>query len=96
MSLVATVAALLGLDLLEEFPDLAKALAPPGWHSEAACRGMGPGQFFPAHGQNGTKARAICEKCPVAASCFAQAIETEAAGIWAGTTERERKRQLAA
>ncbi|MCG5212582.1 WhiB family transcriptional regulator [Streptosporangium sp. KLBMP 9127] len=36
--------------------------------------------------------RAICGECPVRGPCLRFALETgQAAGIWAGTTEQERR-----
>ena len=93
---MANLSALLGLDLLEEFPELAMALNRPPWHAEAACRGMDSAIFFPERGVTAAKARAVCATCSVAVQCHASAVANDEAGVWAGTSERERRRASAA
>lgn len=61
----------------------------PAWHADAACRGMGTSAWFPARHEDVRPAKAICAACPVAGPCGAAAGE---AGIWAGTSARERRR----
>lgn len=73
------------------------------WRHYALCRGMDPELWFPI-GTEGpallqiARARAVCADCPVASSCLAWALEHSVEGIWAGTTEDERRltRQLVA
>lgn len=36
------------------------------------------------------RAKAVCAVCPVRPECYAEAIATDADGIWGGTTELER------
>jgi WhiB family redox-sensing transcriptional regulator len=93
---MANLSALLGLELLEDFPELAMALNRPEWHARAACRGMDTELFFLERGQPAAPARAICSTCPVAAQCHAAAIEMDDVGIWAGTSPAERRRASAA
>ncbi len=93
---MATLAAEIALPLLEDFPELAEALNPPEWHDHAACRGVNPATFFPERGQTARTAKEICSRCPVAADCYADALEHDDGGIRAGTSERERRRRLAA
>ena len=74
------------------------------WRDEAACIGTDPETFFPVapHGSHGKAARqhraainaalAICEGCPVADHCLAEAVEGGLQhGIWGGTTAEQRK-----
>jgi len=36
-------------------------------------------------------AKAVCRRCPVQVECLAWAVENRPIGIWAGTTERQRR-----
>jgi WhiB family redox-sensing transcriptional regulator len=73
-------------------------LHPPAWHSRAACRGMGADVFFPEKGAVGLRkmasAREVCASCPVRPECLSFALDTDGItpGVWAGTSERERRR----
>lgn len=64
------------------------------WRSRAACAGSGS-NFFPVGDSDGdvvATAREICRTCPVTDDCLEYALETDQrAGIWAGTTEEERR-----
>lgn len=55
------------------------------WKQEAACRGLGPGLFFPNRGASQKAAKEICASCPVKVPCedYAQTTESEY-GIWGG------------
>lgn len=71
-----------------------------------ACRGMDVNLFMPKVGQTAKEARAICigtpptrtepgtPACPVKKECleYALSIPGPLVGIWAGTSERERRR----
>ena len=61
------------------------------WHDEAACRRVDPELFFPGKGRHASEAKATCARCPVRLECLNQAIETDARGIWGGTSEEERR-----
>jgi WhiB family transcriptional regulator, redox-sensing transcriptional regulator len=66
------------------------------WIEQAACRDADPELFFPIGSVPAPKqleaARRICGACPVHAPCLRFAVETgQAGGIWAGTTEQERR-----
>lgn len=66
----------------------------PSWHRQAACRGKGPGQWFPGRGESTEPARAICAECPVKADCLAAALEVGTmhdSGVWAGTSVVQRR-----
>ena len=68
--------------------------------SQPACRGVDPELFFPlGHGKAFFKqiaeAKAVCRRCPVREACdaFVQAHpELTSHGIWAETTEEERRK----
>lgn len=69
------------------------------WTDQAACVGRGDVDWFPlpgtAAGQraNLEAARAICDTCTVKGQCLAEAMaDPHTAGIWAGTTEGQRRR----
>lgn len=70
-------------------------LAEEAWWLQAACRAMSPKEadsvFFPSSGGKPTKAKQICEECPVVSMCLKRAIESNLSGFLAGTTESERK-----
>lgn len=58
----------------------------------AACRGLAPDVFFPAHGDvaGSRRAKAICATCPVRDECLDVALRNcERHGIWGGMTEHE-------
>lgn len=80
-----------GIDLapLPEGIDLA-------WKAMAACRRpeFPNWLFFPGRGDARTvaAARAACARCPVHVECLDFALVTKAEGIWAGTTEKQRRR----
>lgn len=61
------------------------------WHDDAACCAADPELFFPRRGTMSTKAKEVCAACPVRRECLEQAIETDAWGIWGGTSEEERR-----
>ncbi|GGS25832.1 WhiB family transcriptional regulator [Actinokineospora fastidiosa] len=67
------------------------------WRHRAACRDEDPELFFPV-GTSGPalsqveQAKAVCARCPVAASCLAWALESgQDAGVWGGMSEDERR-----
>lgn len=61
------------------------------WRSDAACRDADPDLFFPERGDSTAPARAICLGCPVFDACFEEGLYQKF-GVWAGTSERERRR----
>jgi WhiB family redox-sensing transcriptional regulator len=63
----------------------------------AACVDMPLDVFFPGPGRLGAadtrKAVAICRQCPVRQACLDYALEhPDMAGVWGGTSHRERNR----
>lgn len=70
------------------------ASAHRAWMADAACRGCDPALFLPEKGDSNSvrQARDVCRRCPVTAPCLDYAIANHELGVWAGTTERERRR----
>ncbi|WP_204358651.1 WhiB family transcriptional regulator [Streptosporangium sp. 'caverna'] len=65
-----------------------------GWATRGACRESDPELFFPLtpSDEHETRAKAVCEGCPVLKECRAYAIrEGEPEGIWGGLTVKERR-----
>lgn len=63
------------------------------WRERAACKGLGPGLFFSGRGEPSYQARAVCARCPVQPECFEHAqSQPERFGLWAGLSERERRK----
>lgn len=69
---------------------------PHGWVADAACRGLSAAAkelFFPAAGESGHEAKAICASCVVRPDCLDWAIRMdERDGIWGGLTAPERRK----
>lgn len=61
------------------------------WFDDAACRNVDPDIFFPERGDDVSAARVLCLGCPVFDPCFEFGLRQKH-GIWAGTSERERRR----
>lgn len=65
----------------------------PEWMERGVCGQTDPESFFPEKGGSTREAKAICERCPVAAECLDYAIDNdERFGIWGGLSERERRK----
>jgi WhiB family redox-sensing transcriptional regulator len=68
---------------------------PVDWKTQAACRGYPDDLFFPAGDTDGEQiatALAVCNNCKVIDECLNYALESnQRAGIWGGTTEKERR-----
>jgi hypothetical protein len=69
-------------------------LARPAWQERAACRGMGTERFFPGSDGSLAPARAVCAGCPVKVECLDYAVDCgeTLAGVWAGTSIRDRRK----
>ncbi len=77
---------------VERFPTLADFLpGRPAWMAQGACRNRPDVNWFPEKGQSAAAAKAVCAGCPQKAPCVAYAIETDAEGVWGGTSTRERR-----
>lgn len=76
-----------GLEVVGEWPE---------WHRDAACAEYPEhgDWWFPERGASTDAARAICQRCLVQSECLGFALDEPLtlAGIWGGTSERERKR----
>jgi WhiB family redox-sensing transcriptional regulator len=72
------------------------------WQLAARCRGEDPALFFPPDRERGhdrgireTRAKALCERCPVTAKCLEHSMKfPEYFGIWGGLSEDQRTRML--
>jgi len=63
------------------------------WKSDAACRGIDTGIFFPDSEADAGIALEVCATCPVRQACLDFALRTrQDDGIWGGHTEAERRR----
>lgn len=62
------------------------------WMADGACRGK-TALFFPnGGGEVSTEVRAVCASCPVRRPCGDYADATDPEGVWAGLSQRERRR----
>ena len=73
-------------------PDLDFDLSRYDWHDAAACRGLDSEIFFPEKGQPTLRAKAACAVCPVREQCLEHALETDAWGVWAGSSLTDRRK----
>ena len=66
----------------------------PAWQERAACRGLGVERFLPELGDPLDDAREVCGRCPMRRECLDFAFEgsTHLYGVWARTSERDRRR----
>ncbi len=78
----------------ETFPTIGEIMCRPQWHRWAACRGQGPDQFISGSvGASYAQAKEQCASCEVRAECLDAALADESlAGVWGGTTTKERVR----
>ncbi|HEX2051410.1 MAG TPA: WhiB family transcriptional regulator [Actinomycetota bacterium] len=68
------------------------------WQDVAACREYDNVLFFGEEGESElekqareTRAKAVCQRCPVSEPCLEFAMETnQKYGIWGGLTDKER------
>ncbi|MFT4044867.1 MAG: WhiB family transcriptional regulator [Gordonia sp. (in: high G+C Gram-positive bacteria)] len=68
------------------------------WQMQGLCRGVDSSMFFHPDGERGRaraqrerRAKEMCHKCPVIASCREHALAVaEPYGIWGGLSESER------
>lgn len=65
-------------------------LSAPAWHAEAACAGTDTEAFYDLADVDG--ALAICEGCAAREPCLQWALDHDEAGVWGGTTDRDRDR----
>ena len=62
------------------------------WMGDAQCAQTDPELFFPEKGGKPASAKRICETCPVKTDCLEYALEHQESGVWAGTTENDRRK----
>lgn len=64
------------------------------WRDDAACFEVGDYPFFPSNEESVEPAKKLCRACPVRVQClnFALSLEDNPAGVWGGTSVRERRR----
>lgn len=70
------------------------AQARPAWHAQAACADVVGVDFFPPAGAAWEPAARLCSACDVQPACLAWAAGqgTALAGVWGGSSARERRR----
>jgi WhiB family redox-sensing transcriptional regulator len=81
------------IDLLEGVEIVARTpLANQFTDGTQPCR-INPESFFPhkGSGQDIITARRLCASCPFTTPCLVWAVRRAEQGVWAGTTEQERK-----
>jgi hypothetical protein len=65
------------------------------WRSQARCASLNPAEadrlFFIGPGKRSTKAKEFCAPCPVKQDCSNFAVLYNEEGIWAGSTDEERR-----
>lgn len=79
--------------------DVRRFMSRPEWMDEAACRGRDANLFHPTGREDAIEralatARTICRRCDVQAECLAFALNGRESGIWAGTSDAQRRRIL--
>lgn len=63
------------------------------WMTQAACRDLTPGLFFPFDDREVSQAKAVCDSCPVIDRCLDYALEERIDhGVWGGLSESQRRR----
>lgn len=75
------------------FAALDELLERPPWQLDALCAepAYRDVNFFPERGEDSNAAKTVCARCLVADECARFAIEHGEAGIWGGTSRRQRK-----
>jgi len=79
--------------------DVRRFMERPEWFADAQCRGLDPNLFLPVENLQKpagarilAEAREVCRRCDVQAECLAFALNGREVGIWAGTTDSQRRR----
>ncbi len=77
-----------------EMPEGTNLLGRPEWMVRGACKSRDGITWFPNVGESAAPATGICRhECPVKNECLAYALANpDLAGIWGGTSARERRR----
>lgn len=66
------------------------------WMNAARCREVDPELFNPERGQSNRDALRVCASCEVREPCLEYALKTGQAGIWGGTSDKQRRALRAA
>lgn len=63
------------------------------WRDSALCAQTDPEAFFPGKGESVRPAKSVCARCTVQDDCLTTALThgDDLTGIWAGTTQRDRR-----
>ena len=72
------------------------------WQRDAACRGTDTATFYhpenergPSRARRETRAKQVCQGCPVVENCLRWALDTrEPYGVWGGLSVEEREQLL--
>lgn len=64
----------------------------PQWRQHARCKSSNPSLFILKRGEDVRPALAVCSVCPVKDPCLRYAIDNNEAGVWGGTTGKQRRR----
>lgn len=71
-------------------------IAAPDFGPSANCASIGTEVFFPENIAQWMDVqdyvKRLCAECPVAVECLDYALRVRVQGVWAGTTETERRR----
>ena len=63
-----------------------------GWQRDALCAQADPDAWFPEPSNPAPpQVYTVCGRCPVRRSCLAAALLRHEEGVWAGTTEADRR-----
>jgi WhiB family redox-sensing transcriptional regulator len=77
----------------QALPSLEELAQRPEWMVRAQCRGEDRALFFPERGASTRQAKEMCRDCVVREECLSYAMaDSESAGVWAGLSERERRK----
>lgn len=68
------------------------AVTSRAWMHRALCREVDPAIFFLDKGGSPVEAKSVCARCPVLLDCKDFALNNPVMGVWAGTTETERRK----
>jgi hypothetical protein len=61
------------------------------WRMRGLCMQVDNDMFFPEVGGSPENAKKVCALCPVKEPCLQFALSHDVQGVWAGTTEHERR-----
>lgn len=64
----------------------------PKWRQQAMCKSSDPSLFILERGEDVRPALAVCSTCPVKEPCLRYALDNNEAGVWGGTTGKQRRR----